>query len=159
CTSRQQIELLEMLFPDGLDQLPRLSDLPDQASAILALAQGYLFSGQPRQAIALFRRANTIYSEIEDHEYLSINLSKLSDALCMSGAICESEAAACRALTITREQDDVLDEPASLRVFGLALASRGVASKAELALKRSLRMCISEADEAGEAEKSEFDKR
>jgi len=38
--SRQRAELLEMLFPDGVDQLPRLSKPSDQAYTLNALAAG-----------------------------------------------------------------------------------------------------------------------
>ncbi|MGH9801029.1 MAG: hypothetical protein ACRD82_11745, partial [Blastocatellia bacterium] len=55
--SRQRVELLELLFHDGLDQLPQLQDRGDQAFALSALAQGYKLSGQPRRAALLYRRA------------------------------------------------------------------------------------------------------
>src|SRR2546423_1913469 len=44
--SRQRVELLELLFPAGLEQLPRLNSQDDQAITLNALAQGYQFSGQ-----------------------------------------------------------------------------------------------------------------
>ncbi len=154
-TSRQQIQLLEMLFPDGLDHLPRLSTPHHQSSTFNALAQGHLFSGQPKQAALLFRRANTLDLEVEDYESLGIGLGNLSDALRVSGAIHESEVVARQALIITREQS-YFDEAASLRVVGLSLAVRGVASESDLSLKRSLRMCVEEAEEL---EETEFDKR
>ena len=53
--SRQRGELLEALFPDGPDQLPRLSKPDDQAYTLNALAQAYQFSGQPGRAAPLFR--------------------------------------------------------------------------------------------------------
>ncbi len=54
--SRQRGELLEALFPDGPEQLPRLSKPADQAYTLNALAQAYQFSGQPGRAAPLFRR-------------------------------------------------------------------------------------------------------
>ena len=96
--SRQRVELLEMLFPDGLEQLPRLSSLQAQAYTLNTLALGYQYSGQPGRAAPLFRRANTIDSEMKRDENLSIGLCNLSDTLRLSGALYESEAAARRAL-------------------------------------------------------------
>ena len=45
--SRQRADLLEMLFPDGLDQLPRLANHYRQASTLNALALAYDLGGQP----------------------------------------------------------------------------------------------------------------
>ena len=132
--SRQRVELLEMLFPDGLEQLPRLSSPDDQAYTLNALAQGYQFSGQPGRAAALFRRANTIYSEMKNDGNLSVGLCNLSYTLRLSGALCESEAAARRALVITREQDNRFQEAVSLYWLGLTLAARGLANESESAL-------------------------
>ena len=44
---RERNAWLERLVPDGVDGLPVLTDERDQAHALNALAQGYLFSGQP----------------------------------------------------------------------------------------------------------------
>ena len=54
--SRQRGELLEALFPDGPDQLPRLSKPDDQAFTLNTLALAYQFSGQPGRAAPLYRR-------------------------------------------------------------------------------------------------------
>jgi tetratricopeptide (TPR) repeat protein len=138
--SRQRVELLEMLFPDGLEQLPRLNSQADQAFTFNSLAQGYQLSGQPARAAALFRRANTIYSEMKDGGYLSVSLRNLSDTLRLSGGLCESESAVRRALIITREQDNRFWEASSLNWLGLTLAARGIANESESALQRSLRI-------------------
>jgi tetratricopeptide (TPR) repeat protein len=142
--SRQQIELLELLFPDGLEQLPRLNSQAQQAFALNALAQGYQLSGQPRRGAALFRRGNTIQSERKDEGNLSTGLRNLSYALRYSGALCESEVAARRALVITREQDNRFREAVSLELLGSTLATRGLADESGSALHRSLRIFISQ---------------
>src|SRR5205085_10395479 len=64
--SRQRVELLELLFPDGLEQLPRLNSQGAQAYALNVLALGYQFSGQPRRATALYHRANAIVAKIKN---------------------------------------------------------------------------------------------
>ncbi len=56
----------------------------------------------------MYRRANTMYSEMKGDDNLSIGLGNLSDTLRLSGALCESESAARRALVITREQYESL---------------------------------------------------
>jgi hypothetical protein len=148
--SRQRVELLEMLFPDGLEQLPRLNSQAYQAYTLNALAAGYHFSGQPGRAAAPLRRANTIYSEMKNDGYVSAGLCNLSGTLRLSGALCESESAARRALVITREQDDRFREGASLYWIGLTLAARGLANESEFALQRALRLLIARSDSQGE---------
>jgi tetratricopeptide (TPR) repeat protein len=136
--SRQRVELLEMLFPDGLNQLPRRSSPGLQASTLNMLAIGYQISGQPGGATALYRRHNTIRLATKDDESLSTGLLNLSETLRLSGALCESESAVRRALMIKREQDDHFGEAVSLRFLGLTLAVRGLANEAGAALQRSL---------------------
>lgn len=148
--SRQRVELLELLFPDGLEQLPRLNKQGDQSYTINALAQGYEFSGQPGRAAALFRRVNTIVSEVNNDGALSVALRNLSNALRLSGALCESESTARRALVIAREQDNRFQEGVSLNRLGLTLAARGIISKSEFALQRLLRIDIALFNSQGE---------
>jgi hypothetical protein len=138
--NRQVIELLDMLFPDGFNQLPRLNSVVYQAYVLNALAQAYLNSGQLGRATSLLRRTSTIYSEIKHNEFLSIALCNLSDTFRLSGLLLESEAAACAALLISRERDDHFKEAVSLDLIGLTLAVRGIANKSEPALQRSLQM-------------------
>jgi hypothetical protein len=48
---REGVELLEMLFPDGLHQLPRLQQAGDQASALDVLGNVFCDSGRPARAV------------------------------------------------------------------------------------------------------------
>ncbi len=141
--SRQRVELLEMLFPDGVKQLPRLSDPSNQAYALNALAQGYQFSGQPGYASLFYRRNIPIYSELKNTAGISIVLRNLSDSLRLSGALRESETTVRRALVSTRERQNHYQEAISLYWLGLVLIARGVADESNLALQRSLRMFAS----------------
>jgi tetratricopeptide (TPR) repeat protein len=148
--NRQLAELQEMLFPDGLDQLPRLTTPEYQAGTLNALALGYQFSGQPGRAVPLLRRAKTIYLRINREDYLSIVLGNLSYALKLSAALYESEAAACRALVITREQKDANWEASNLRWLGSTLATRGMVNESESAFQRARRIRVALFDERSE---------
>ena len=148
--SRQRVELLELLFPDGLGQLPRLSIQDAQGFTLSSLAQGYQFSGQPGSAAALHRRASTIDSELKNDSYISIDLCNLSDTLRLSGALHESELAARRALVITRNQDDRFQEAVSLHWIGLALAARSLTNESGSALQRALRLLRTVSNTQGE---------
>ncbi len=148
--SSQRVELLAMLFPDGLDQLPRLSKLDEQAFVFSALAQGYQLSGQPGRAAPLSRRANVIDSERKNDHSLSIGLCNLSHMLRLSGALYESQAAARHALVITSEQLNRFDEAISLVWLGLTFAARGISNESDSALRRALRMFIAQSNSQGE---------
>ncbi|HWT02132.1 MAG TPA: DUF4062 domain-containing protein [Pyrinomonadaceae bacterium] len=147
--SRQRVELLELLFPDGPEQSPRLNSQGTQSFTLNTLALGYQYSGQPGRAAALFRRANTIDSEIKDDRNLSAGLINLSDTLRLSGALRKSEAAARRALVITREQDDPFKEAVSLQFLGLTPGARGLASESRSALQRAWRMFEAQSNSQG----------
>jgi tetratricopeptide (TPR) repeat protein len=82
---------------------------------------------------------------------LNAGLNNLSYALRLSGALCESESAARRALAITREQGYRFEEAISLKWLGLALAARGLANESGFALQRALRMDIARSDSQGES--------
>ncbi|HKC63977.1 MAG TPA: hypothetical protein VKB86_10085, partial [Pyrinomonadaceae bacterium] len=148
--SRQRVELLELLFPNGLEQLPRLNSQGYQAYILNTLALGYQLSGQPGRAIALFRHANTIYSKMNADGSFSVGLRNLSYTLRLSGALCESEFAARRALVITREQDNRFQEAISLYWLGLTLALRGLVNESGSALQRSLRLFRAQSNSQGE---------
>jgi tetratricopeptide (TPR) repeat protein len=129
-----------MLFPDGLDKLPRLSSQNYQAFALNTLAAGYQYSGQPGRAIPLLRRINTFFSGESGDENFGTALRNLSASLQVTGGLRESEKAARRALKITRDREDRFRESISLSWLGLTLAAVGEAGESEVALQRSLAM-------------------
>ncbi|MFL6255281.1 MAG: DUF4062 domain-containing protein [Pyrinomonadaceae bacterium] len=147
--SRQRIELLELLFPDGLSQLPRLSSQNVQAHVLNSLALGHRFSGHPGRAISLFRRYNEIHTETEYEDHFGIGLHSLSNALRLVGALFESEATVRRALAISCERANHFKEAILLRWFALTLATRGMIGESEATLRRALRifMGLPEADQ------------
>ena len=108
-----------------------------QAYTLNALAQAYQYSGQPGRAAPLFRLRNRSIRRGRRMITYSIGLCNLSSALRLAGGLREADAAARRALVITREQGDRFQEAVSLYWLGLALAARGVARASE-SLRRSL---------------------
>lgn len=138
--SRQRVELLEMLFPNGIDELPRLSSQRAQGVTLNSLALGYLYMGQPGEAIEVFRRYISIASEMKDMANHSIGLGNLSEPLRLTGSLYGSEDTARRALVIAREQGADDDEAAFLVQLGLTLAMQGNTLQSIVALDRSLRI-------------------
>jgi tetratricopeptide (TPR) repeat protein len=148
--NRQRVELLEMLFPDGLEQVPRLSSRGSQGYTLNTLAAGYHFNGQPGRAATLLRRSNTMASEMKDDDNFSIGLCNLSYTLLLSGALSGSETAARNALVITREQHDRFWEAGSLQWLGTTMAARGIENESRSALSRSLQMFVAQSEKQPE---------
>jgi tetratricopeptide (TPR) repeat protein len=148
--SRQRVELVEMLFPDGLDQLPRLDNPTAQSFTLNTLAAGYHFSGQPGRTVPLFHRQQAIDEQEDDQESLSTGLRNLSSSLLRSGALNESHSAALRSLVIERKRSNDWGEALSLSYLGLLLAARGLVDEADIFIQRALRMWSVQMETAGE---------
>jgi tetratricopeptide (TPR) repeat protein len=101
---RQQIELLEMLFPDGIEQSARLGGASDQSFTLYSLALAYGFSGQPTRAVSCWQRAEA--TDLNDPPSLARDLRNASASLRMMGKLHDAEASAFRALEIGRAQRD-----------------------------------------------------
>ena len=139
--SRQQVELLGMLFPDGLDQLPPLSNPSSQAYTLNILALSYDNSGQPGRSLSLYRQQNAIQEIEGNQKNLSSGLLNLSGALRTSGALNESQLVALQSLVIERKRADLWKEGVSLQELGLILAARGpLGDEADKSLQRALRI-------------------
>jgi tetratricopeptide (TPR) repeat protein len=147
---RQRVELLELLFPDGLDKLPRRRGLDKQASALNMLATGYVSIGQPSRAAPLFSHTEAIYTRMKHDQVANVALCNLSNALRLSGAIYKAEAAALRALSIIGSRKYPLLEADSLIFLGLTLAVRGRKSESESVLQQAAR--IDKAQQSRQAE-------
>src|SRR5262249_39220922 len=57
---RQRVGMLERLFPDGLDQPPRLGYAHFRSYTLNGLAQGYRRRGEPQAAAGYYARAEAI---------------------------------------------------------------------------------------------------
>jgi len=138
--NRQRVELLEMLFRDGLDQLPHLSTPSWQAYVFAVLAQGYQLSGQPGHALPLFRQHNVIREREGDKKNLGIGLTNLSDAFLLFGALREGQLAALQSLVMERKSGELYAEAYALSELGLILAARELVNEANKSLQRALRI-------------------
>jgi tetratricopeptide (TPR) repeat protein len=136
---RLRVELLEALFPNGLDELPRLTDQMRQGYTLNGLALGYQYSGKPGSAISLFKQGIDLAGRAEN---VAVGLANLAEAVRLVGKLRESEAAARRALGICHNLDDRFGEGASLRFLCLALACRGAVANSLGGLERALRIAV-----------------
>jgi tetratricopeptide (TPR) repeat protein len=124
--SRLRVELLELLFPDGLDHLPRQSHADTQAFILGALAKTYSEVGQPGRAIPLLRRQLVIEKERGFDKNLTSSYLNLAEVMRETGQLRESEIAALRALEAARRLNDRLQEAIALHHIGQTLALIGL---------------------------------
>ena len=153
--SRQRVELLERLFPDGTDALPRLNSALE-SWALNALAQGYQLSGQPGAAVSVLGRKLGINRREGEEASLAVGLCNLSEALRLSGDVRSAESSAREALIIGRKRDDRFGEGVNLRWLGLAFAARGMTDDADGVLRRSLQIWASQGNRGGEGRENAY---
>jgi hypothetical protein len=137
---RQRTELLGMLFPDGLDQLPHLAKKGDQTYALNSLALSV--RDQPGRAAVLLRRSIEIDEKEGKPENVGVNLETLSNALRLSGTLRESETVARRALLIAQQLSDQDSESHSLYYLWFTLEVRGRKLASILALNRCQELAL-----------------
>jgi tetratricopeptide (TPR) repeat protein len=139
-SSRHNVELLEMLFPDGLGQMPLLSQPKARAYVLNQLAIAFQGAGQPGRAVLMYQLHNTIEAKDGHKRNLSKGLSNLSYSLRLVGMLYKSEIAARRSLVIEREEYDNYrrSEGFFLGELGLTLAVRGVVEDSKYCLRRAL---------------------
>jgi tetratricopeptide (TPR) repeat protein len=135
-----RILLLEMLFPDGTDKLPRLSEPKFQITTLNALAIAYQFMGSPHVAITFYLRHNFLCKKNSDQKHLCIGLRNLADAFRLSGSLYESQNSIKEALVIARKQKDRLQEAINIHWLGLTLAAYGEVNGAQAYLQESLKI-------------------
>lgn len=146
----QRAELLEMLFPDGVDMGdPKLSSANAQARALNALALAYQMSGQPGRAVPVYFRAVRLAEEEGVPKNVAIGLLNIADALRLTGEFRSAEAVGNRTLLIARAQDDASLEASALQLAALIRMGRGEYAEAERALIRAAGLFESEGDMQG----------
>jgi tetratricopeptide (TPR) repeat protein len=148
--SRQQADLLERLFPDGIENPPRLQTVTDQSFTLNSLALAYQLLGDPGRAVPLFRRTIESFGREDSAMNPEGPWINLSDSLRLSGALREADSTSQRAIELSRKQQDRHAEGGSEYRCGLNLALSGVHAESEVALRRSLRIWVSANNKAGE---------
>jgi hypothetical protein len=148
--SRQRAELLERLFPNGIESPARLQTAREQTYTLNSLALTYQFRGEPGRAVPIFCRMVEISERDSDFGNASVGLRNLSDALRYSAAPREAQSAATKALKLSRQGMKDFRESISVSLLGLNLATCGGTIESEIALQRSLNICISQKEQQGE---------
>ena len=136
----RQIEMLGALLPEGEDRPPRLSSESDQAWSLVALANSYSLSGQPRRAVPLFEAQIAIREKQDHKKNVAIGLGNLAYmAQLPLGRLEAAEGALRRSIELGREIADEFTEAVSHEELGRTLAYKGRFSEADRELKSSTR--------------------
>ena len=144
--SRLRVELLERLFPDGVENSPRLTQPTSQSYALNALALAYDKSGEPDRAAPLYRRKLRINERERDFGRLVQGLRNLVETLVPTGHFREAAIEACRGVEFSRLRLYPLQEGKSLRVVGVVLAGMGDFAQSLVTFRRALGMIKSSGD-------------
>jgi tetratricopeptide (TPR) repeat protein len=146
--SRLRVELLEQLFPDGLEAPPRTRE--QSANVLNALGQAYHYGGEPGRAAPFFRRAANIDRSINFTKGLGSRLANLALALWPSGQIHAAEIASLRACELGQQEGLRHLEGFSLVLLGQVFTVLGDTRQAGVALARSSAIFASESNQQAE---------
>jgi tetratricopeptide (TPR) repeat protein len=135
--SRERGEMIALLFPDGLDALPRLTKVDDQSYALNALATTYDGLGRPGASVPLYRSAANIDAGINNLAGYSDNLNDLCSACYSAGQLRLAESAARGALVSARKIGDRVRECWTLIRMHISLRTTGDHRSCEIALRRA----------------------
>lgn len=135
--SRQQMELLELLMPKGLEQLAVRIHPIGYMVMLNALGISYRGNGLPEQCAHLYRLRLNVSEQNSDEKDVGDLLIELTDILWLIGALRESQACGLRALSIARKHRNIVGELICLEHLGLALAASGVVDDSEVSLRRA----------------------
>ena len=140
--NRLRIELLERLFPDGINMLPYLTSENYQVYVLNTLAMGYILSGQPGLAVKPLLHQLEITKSIDDYRNHAVGLINTSNATRFLGLLYKSESASTASLKIQRNLGNRFNEASSLYFLGRVLARCGRYEESRVASERALRILI-----------------
>ncbi|MCA9921827.1 MAG: hypothetical protein KC421_05640, partial [Anaerolineales bacterium] len=146
-----RIELLLALFPDGADQLPRLSKEADQAWTLAALANSYSLAGRPFTAVPFYELVNDIYeNKMQNKQYLAIGLGNLANRHHELGNLTAAADNLRRSISLCREIEDRYNEAVRHREYGRLLVTIGSGAKAAQEFDTALEQFKAEKDIQGQ---------
>lgn len=126
------IELLLALFPDGENNLPRLTKEDAQSWALNCLANSYSLSGQSRRAVTLVEIAINFYEKAASKKAIAIMLENMADDQLKIGALMQAEHSLRHSINLCREIGDEEPEETSIQQeLGRVLSYRGLWDAAE----------------------------
>ncbi len=135
--NRQAVELLEKLFADGIEQLPRLREVEYQAFSTHWLAFAYKLIGEVGKGIGFYRKSITLY---KNELSRSSGLLDLAIALESAGKLRESEINYFVALENFQKEKSIDEETRCLESIGYLLVLKGLEKAGRQYLFQSLKI-------------------
>lgn len=129
--NRLRVDLLVLLFPEGEDVLPPLTNKRQQSFCLNALAQGYLFSGQVGKAIPFYDKASRIDEQENDQKNWSTSLRNLSHAQRLYSKLYSAQWSALKALELSIKIEDTYRKGVSFYNLAVALFLQAEYPKSE----------------------------
>lgn len=136
------IELLRALFPNGEVNPPRLTDELEQAWALNAIAIAYGVSGQPRRAVLLKERANSLYEKASRKTSIARVMVSIAFDYVMLGELRSAERNLRRSIDLGREINDKFVEAVSHQELGQLLIYRGAFDDAEKEFDEGIKLHV-----------------
>ena len=118
-------ELLLVLFPNGVDHLPRLTKPDAQAFTLSALGNSYSLAGRPKTAVSFYEQLNAILEKQGDKKNLAIGLGNLATQQHLIGELTAVSHNLRRRISLCREIKDRRSEAIGHREYGRLLATTG----------------------------------
>ncbi|MGC1377673.1 MAG: TIR domain-containing protein [Anaerolineales bacterium] len=125
------VELLNALFPDGQNNLPKLKRDGAQAFILNQLANAYSLSGQPRRAIPLFEMQIAIREKAGTKRNIAIGLGNMATQQLSIGTLAQAERNHRRSIELGHEIEDEFHEAIGHRELGRVLSTIGEWQDAE----------------------------
>ncbi|MBI3740550.1 MAG: hypothetical protein HY257_02185 [Chloroflexi bacterium] len=133
------IELLHSLFPDGVEQPPRLKEESDQSWTLGFAATSYGLSGQSNRAALLNEQSTAIYEKLGNKGNLASGLMNIADDHLKLGKLAAAEQNLRSSIKLSREIKDEYLEAIGHQYLGRLLAYRGLFDDAAQELELSSR--------------------
>lgn len=133
------IDLLRALFPDGEEKPLRLKKESAQGWTLVALANSYSSSGQPKKAVPLFVKDIRFVDKAGDKSNLAIDLCNLAYmAQIPLGELKSAESNLRRSLELSHEIKEEFDEAVGHQELGRLLAYQGKFEDSEKELEKAI---------------------
>jgi tetratricopeptide (TPR) repeat protein len=135
------IECLQALFPNGRENLPRLTKEDHQAWVLNSLANSFGISGQPSRAMSLFEQHNRLREKNDNKLELARGLRNIAYGIQLHiGDLHAAESNLQNAIDLSQEIQDKFGEAIARCELGRVFSYRGVWEGIEQELNVSLKM-------------------
>jgi tetratricopeptide (TPR) repeat protein len=138
---RERVQLLELLIPDGVGAVPRLSSARDQVWVMNNLAMAVELRGRPGSAAPLFQLAAEISMHAGDYRMQATSLNNLAYCLRLTGSLRASVVSARTALALSHVTHDLHQEGVSQCNLGIVATTCGDLTEADKAMWRAAEIC------------------